>query len=140
MKKTVAVDLDGVLATYDGWKGIDNIGEPIVGAVQFTKDLSAFARVVIFTTRCKTYPPTAPGPKGMPEPCRDDVNALVQRVVEWLDRHGFAWHEVYCGQGKPFAAAYIDDRAVVCRPQAVQDKAFEFHCAKEFVRQLCERA
>ena len=26
---TIAVDLDGTLARYDGWKGIDHIGDPI---------------------------------------------------------------------------------------------------------------
>jgi hypothetical protein len=25
----IGVDLDGTLAHYDGWKGIDHIGEPI---------------------------------------------------------------------------------------------------------------
>lgn len=32
-KKTVAVDLDGVLADYStGWQGIEHIGDPIPGA------------------------------------------------------------------------------------------------------------
>lgn len=29
MSQWIGVDLDGTLAKYDGWQGIDNIGEPI---------------------------------------------------------------------------------------------------------------
>jgi len=56
MKKSVCVDLDGVLAQYDGWKGVEHIGDPIPGAVQFTKKLQEVARVVIFTTRTNADP------------------------------------------------------------------------------------
>lgn len=117
-RKTICVDLDGVLARYDEWKGIDHIGIPNPGAVEFTKALSKFARVVIFTTRCKVFPPNAPGPEGNPEPGRDDVDLLTARVEAWLNLHGFWYDEVYAGQGKPLAAGYIDDRAVLCEPQA----------------------
>jgi hypothetical protein len=118
-KKTVLVDLDGVLADYSrGWQGIDHIGDPIPGAVEFVRRLSEFARVVIYTTRCKAYPADQPGPDGAPEPCRDDSEALAFRVRTWLNRHGFTYDEVYTDQGKPFAAAIVDDRAVVCRPQS----------------------
>jgi phosphoglycolate phosphatase-like HAD superfamily hydrolase len=119
MRKTVLVDLDGVLADYtSGWRGIDHIGDPIPGAVEFTRHLAEFARVVIYTTRCKAYLETAPGPDGVPEPDRNDPERLAGIVKVWLDRHGFTYDEVYTGQGKPFAAAIIDDRAVVCRPQS----------------------
>jgi hypothetical protein len=104
MRKTVCVDLDGVLARYDGWKGEDHIGEPVPGAAEFTHFLSRFARVVVFTTRVKAdladrLPGTTP-------------EQLAERVKAWLDEHGFDYDEVYQGQGKPIAAAYIDDRAV----------------------------
>ncbi len=119
MKKIVCVDLDGVLADYrDGFKGIDHIGDPIDGAAAFTHALHEFARVVVFTTRCKVYPEGTPGPDGVPEVNRSSQEVLAGKVKAWLDRHGFAYDEVYVGQGKPFAAAYVDDRAVVCRPQS----------------------
>ena len=35
----IAIDLDGTLAEYDGWKGIDNIGKPIKGAVEAEWDI-----------------------------------------------------------------------------------------------------
>jgi hypothetical protein len=106
MKKTVCVDLDGVLARYDKWRGIDHFGEPIPGAVEFTKALAEIADVVIFTTRCN------------PEINRPEaVHLLVNRVRKFLDEHGFVYHDIYSGSGKPMAVAYVDDRAVVCRPE-----------------------
>jgi hypothetical protein len=113
-KKTVAVDLDGVLAKYDGWKGVRNIGDPIPGAVEFLKDLSKFANVVIYTTRCSTD--TNPG---------IGLDLLEGMVRNWLTLHGFVYSSIYVGQGKPIAAAYIDDRAVTCKPQENGQLAYQ---------------
>lgn len=106
-KPTVAVDLDGVLAQYDGkWRGVEQIGDPIPGAVEFTQELSKFADVLIWTTRTN-----------------QEVNFefgladLRELVAKWLDLHGFSYRAVYVGEGKPIACAYVDDRAVTCRPQ-----------------------
>lgn len=137
VKKSVCVDLDGVLASCDGWKGIEHIGDPIEGAVEFTQCLSQTARVVVFTTRCKAYPEGVPGPAGMPEPDRSDPEALALIVKRWLDRHGFSYDEVYIGQGKPFAAAYIDDRAVECRP-SIDGATAAYVQALDSVRDLLE--
>lgn len=109
-KKTVALDLDGVLAKYHSWKGVDHIGDPIAGAVRFTQNLGTFARVLIYTTRCCVND-TLGGREG------ETAESLVARVKTWLDRHGFYYDEIYAGQGKPLFAAMIDDRAVTCRPQ-----------------------
>jgi hypothetical protein len=114
MKKIVAVDVDGVLAQYDGWKGIDHIGDPILGAVEFTRDLSAYVDVLIFTSRCC---------EELNKP--EKAHLLRDRLVKWLDQHGFTYADVYVGQGKPPASAYIDDRAVVCRPQENGRLAFD---------------
>ncbi|MFZ4763586.1 MAG: hypothetical protein ACOYMN_01430 [Roseimicrobium sp.] len=46
-----------------------------------------------------------------------DTSQAATLIAAWLDRHGFAYHEIYRGQGKPPASAYVDDRAVACRPQ-----------------------
>lgn len=108
MKKTVYVDLDGTLAkwTYGSWKGIDYIDDPLPGAVQFTKDLSRFADVVIYTARCGQDTG-----RGMAPFLRRNI------VREWLDMHGFSYADIYIGQGKPIGACYIDDKAVYCDPQ-----------------------
>jgi len=124
VKKSICVDLDGVLARYDGWKGIEHIGDPIPGAREFMKSLASSFRVVVYSTRCKVFSEGVPGPDGTPEPCRDDVSRLVAIVKTWLDKHGFAYNEVYADQGKPFAIAYVDDRAAVCEPQK-SEVAFE---------------
>jgi len=48
----IAVDLDGTLARYDGWRGEDHIGEPIVPMVARVKDWLREGRDVrIFTAR-----------------------------------------------------------------------------------------
>lgn len=103
MKKTICVDLDGVLADFSkGWQGINHIGDPIPGAVEFVKKLNELGRVVIFTCRCN--------------PLINPERGLIRRVMVWLNKHGFEYDDVYSGIGKPIASAYIDDRAVHCDP------------------------
>jgi len=52
---TVAVDLDGTLATYDKWRGIEHIGAPVPAMAKRVKDwLSKGVKVVIFTARAST--------------------------------------------------------------------------------------
>lgn len=104
-KHTIALDLDGVLANYDGWKGIYHIGDPIPGAVDFCNKLSEKYKVVINTSRC-----SQDGKSG------HDSDYLKLQVTKWLDKHGFKYDDVYTGQGKVIASAYVDDRAVSCRP------------------------
>jgi hypothetical protein len=48
----IGVDLDGTLAHYDGWKGIDHIGQPIPAMVERVKKWLEDGRTVkIFTAR-----------------------------------------------------------------------------------------
>jgi len=95
-KKTVCVDLDGVLASYDGWKGPTVIGEPLSGAVDFVRELAEKFEVVVHTTRANT----------------DEGRAAIEA---WLQEHGFTG--VSDLVGKPMAVAYVDDRSVRCVPQ-----------------------
>lgn len=108
----VCMDLDGVLAQYDGWQGHDRIGPPIEGALEFARSIAEFAEIIIFTSRCSTEP----------RENHETVSRLTPgqiriHVIEWLERHGFPFSDVYIGQGKPAADAFIDDRAVPCQPQ-----------------------
>jgi len=128
-RKTVAVDLDGVLADFSrGFVDINTIGDPIPGAVEFTRRLSQFADVLIWTTRCN------------PEIGRGMGTSLLRNIVrDWLDRHGFAYADIWTGPVKPIAAAFIDDRAVSCRPgtdQAVNRGTF--NVAEMYARALCK--
>ena len=48
----IGVDLDGTLAVYDGWKGGDQIGDPVPAmAFRIRKWLSEDKEVKIFTAR-----------------------------------------------------------------------------------------
>jgi len=123
MKNTVCVDLDGVLANYGRWQGLEKIGEPLPGAVAFSQQLAEVAHVVIFTTRCNEA-------MNQGEP----AESLRERIQMWLDEHGFAYHQIYTGQGKPHAAAYVDDRAVPCCPQTHGEG--EFQVAVDRVKEL----
>lgn len=107
-KPRVCVDLDGVLAQYDKWKGVDHIGDPVDGAVEFAKKLAKIAEITIFTSRCA---------QDVLEGSRITPGQLRIKVVDWLEQHGIPYSDVYIGQGKPRAAAFIDDRAVRCDPQ-----------------------
>lgn len=50
----VGVDLDGTLAVYDGWKGIEHIGEPVQPVVDLVKKLlDRGIEVRIMTARCE---------------------------------------------------------------------------------------
>ena len=121
----VCVDLDGVLAAYDGWQGVEQFGDPLPGAIEFTRDLAKWADVIIFTSRCHV---------------NDQTHSAAERkglVKAWLDENGFTYSDIFAGQGKPMADAYIDDRAVSCRPQ--DDGPVAFETAASLAKSLANR-
>jgi hypothetical protein len=78
---------DGVLASYDGWRGPEVLGTPIPGMGEVVAALHARGyRVVVHSTR---------------EP---------HLVVAWLARHDFPALQV--SRTKPPAVCYLDDRAL----------------------------
>ena len=87
-KPIVAVDYDGVLNQYDGWRGENHLPKPIKGVKYFLQKLSEDYNVVIFT-------------------CRD--HGAVRR---WLQKHGLDDYVYAVTMTKPRAVAYIDDRAI----------------------------
>lgn len=112
-KPRVCVDLDGVLAKYDGWRGPDQIGPPLPGALDFASSLSKIADIIIFTSRCSQEHSGAGS--------RISPGRLKIRIIDWLEKYNFPYSDVYVGQGKPKAAAFIDDRAINCSPQKNPD-------------------
>ena len=51
----IAVDLDGTLAKYEGWKGVGHIGEPVPAMVDRVRRwLAEGKQVKIFTARVAT--------------------------------------------------------------------------------------
>jgi len=143
-RPTICLDLDGVLARYDGWKGLDFLGDPLPGAVEFTRQLSALGDVVVFTTRTSVAAnldelrrePTLPWDSALGAVEAALPSFLEHKVRYWLEKFGFAFASVYVGQGKPPASAYIDDRAVSCRPQLDENA---YGRALDEVRTLAKR-
>lgn len=72
----IGVDLDGTLAHYDGWKGIDHIGDPVPKMLARVKDwLAEGGTVKIFTARA-----------AVPE--------TVTIIQDWCEKHGLPRLEV----------------------------------------------
>lgn len=113
-RPSVCVDLDGVLAHRTGNK---RIGSPIAGAVEFTRQLQMNAKVIVYTARFSTT--------SGKQRSAAAVESLQKRIERWLDRHGLAWDSVSIATAKPIASAYIDDRAVPCRPEEEGVRAFD---------------
>jgi hypothetical protein len=71
-KKCIAVDFDGTLSYYDGWKGLNDLGPPVEPMVQRVRDWLADGHDVwIFTARIE-----------------EDYNHLAKNAIErWCLRH-----------------------------------------------------
>ena len=93
--RTIAVDFDGVIADYDGWKGAGVLGPPRRDVLEALRGLHAEGwKIIIHTTRGET------------------------EISGYLVEHGIPHHEInrnsdYRTQGtKPVADVYWDDRAL----------------------------
>ncbi len=117
-KPRVCLDLDGVLAKYEGWDGTGQIGEPLPGALEFATELAKIADIVIFTGRCSE------DREDRELVARLSSGQLRIQVIDWLEKNKFPFADVYTGKGKPHVAAFIDDRAVPCAPQ-INPSAFD---------------
>ncbi len=101
-RPVVAIDLDGVLAVYHGFRGRNAIGQAVPGARRFVRDLRAAGWCVTVWT------------------CRE-----TETVKRWLEEHRFEVDGVNvnpewpgfseeAGSPKIPADVYIDDRGVGC--------------------------
>lgn len=89
-RKTVAVDLDGVLHWYRrGWHDGTLYDEPTPGSRRAMAELSLRYDLVVFT-------------------CREDIEA----VWAWLRKHKLDGFFKEVTNRKPLAEFYVDDRAV----------------------------
>lgn len=93
----IGVDLDGTLAHYDEWRGIEHVGKPIPRMLARVKAWIADGRQVkIFTARA-----------GQPE--------ALPYIQAWLDTHGLG--ELEITNVKDFKMAELwDDRCVQIVP------------------------
>lgn len=72
----IGVDLDGTLAEYDGWKGVDHIGPPVPAMVErVTQWILEGRRVKIFTARV------------WGEGDQRDVGAALAAIESWCKKH-----------------------------------------------------
>lgn len=111
--RSICVDVDGVLAQYDGWNGVHNIGKPIPGAVEFCNNLYEEYNVIIHTTRANVEVNEKEIPE-VPNTEAEKQRYLNNLLHEWLQTHGFKYDSI---KPKPMAVGYIDDRACRCVPQ-----------------------
>lgn len=115
--KTVAVDFDGVIAQYDGWKGVYVLGEPIEGAREFVQALRSHGyNILIYTARCNIALNGYEVKNTSEDNYMGRYVALRKSVSDYLKKHDIPFDDIFMGQGKPLADAYIDDRAVPCQP------------------------
>jgi len=104
LRRTIAVDFDGVIAEYDGWKGRGVLGLPRKDVVEALHELHAEGwKIVIHTTRGE------------------------QEIRPYLVQHRIPYHEInrnsdYDTLGiKPVADIYWDDRAFFYSGDAKRD-------------------
>ncbi|MES2733595.1 MAG: hypothetical protein V4714_17760 [Bacteroidota bacterium] len=86
----IGVDLDGTLAFYDGWKGIEHVGDPIPAMEARVREWIRKEKTVkIFTARCHA-------PEAIPF------------ISAWLIYNGFVYPD-----GKPLEVTNVKDFAMV---------------------------
>ena len=96
-KRIIAVDLDGTLAHYDGWKGIEHIG-PVIPEVAnaMKRAQKEGADVWIFTARVS-------------DP--NDSEQAGKYVRDWLIKNNFKFEGITAVKHK-FFSEFWDDRAI----------------------------
>jgi hypothetical protein len=98
--KTVCLDFDGVMNTYDGWMGPEYLFEPREGLKEFLSKLNeAGFKIVVNSTR------------------------TAKSIYGWLDEHNLRMFVDLVTDTKPPAVAYIDDRGICFRGNF--DEVFE---------------
>lgn len=98
MKPWIGVDLDGTLAEYQGWQGVDQIGKPIPAMMERVKEwLAQGLKVKIMTARVSG----------------DKAEAVVAQhyIEKWLADNGLPDLEVTCTKDYGMTELY-DDRAI----------------------------
>jgi hypothetical protein len=90
MKKTIAVDFDGVIHDYShGWCAGAVYGDPLPGAAEGLRKLSIHYKLVLLTARHN-----------------------LTEVDAWLRKHHLSHYFADVTNRKPAAVVYLDDRAL----------------------------
>lgn len=101
---TVAIDFDGVIADYDGWKGPGILGSPRQDVILALRQLRSEGwKIIVHTTRG------------------------IEEIREYLNDNNVPFDEINCnssyktGGSKPVATVYWDDRACCYSGNALDD-------------------
>jgi adenylyl-sulfate kinase len=116
-RKTVAVDFDGVIADYNGWKGADSLGPPRRDVLDALRQLRQEGwKIIVHTTR---------GAESI-------RSYLIDAGVPFDQINENSDYET--GGQKPVATVYWDDRAVRYSGDAARDlnviRSFRTWCAR----------
>lgn len=94
----IGVDLDGTLAKYDGWKGIEHVGDPVLPMLNRVKQWIKDGKTVkIFTARVS-----------VPD---DMLESVITPIHEWCEKNGLPRLEITCKKDFGMISLY-DDRCV----------------------------
>jgi len=110
---TICLDFDGVMNTYDGWKGVNELFQPREGLKAFLVKLQEKNyRVVIHSTRNPT------------------------KIISWLMKYDLGNLVQEVTDKKPSALVYLDDRAlkfegVFCDAVIAEIFTFKTHWEKK---------
>lgn len=97
MNGWIGVDLDGTLAQYDEWKGVEHIGDPVPKMLAQVKDWLEQGRIVkIFTARISVKDRS--------------VEDVIEIIHSWCLKHGLPSLEVTNVKDFDMTELY-DDRA-----------------------------
>jgi hypothetical protein len=84
----IAVDLDGTLAQYDGFRGRDHIGAPIPEMVRRVRAaIDAGNTVWIFTSRAAPIEGWMPEMKLSSEDQQAEQRAVITAIQKWCEKH-----------------------------------------------------
>lgn len=144
-KPWVGFDLDGTLAHYDDWKGIDNIGEPIAPMVARIQRMHSDGTVVKIMT-ARVAPRMLDGVMSEQYMVVDGVTKFAHDfIAEWCQKYlGFVPEIVY--QKDPLMVDLYDDRCHQVEPNTgvLIEESYELadDNAKDLAtmnRALCEK-
>ena len=94
----IAFDLDGTLAEYHGWQGIDHIGKPVPAMVKILdQHLRAGDECCIFTSRVSGD--------------AEESNMARHHIAKWLRKYYLPPLDITCIKSKKIRVFY-DDRAI----------------------------
>ncbi len=94
----IGVDLDGTLAHYEGWQGVDNIGAPIMPMVERVKSWLASGKTVkIFTARMHGHgmPLIGGGVEDVRTPIEEWCRKHIGQVLEITNKKDFGMIELW---------------------------------------------